>query len=274
MKRKIANWRNSLSAKGMKVNTGKTKVMISTAGAGETRKVGKFPCRVCGDGTGSNSIFCTSCHSWIHKRCSDITGDLSKATENFSCRKCQGRMPRPSVVGDGEHLEVEGERYGVVPSFCYLGDMLDGSGGAGVAVTARIRSRWKKYHELAPLLTSRVPSLKMKGRVFDACIRNRIRNHMIYASEKWPMTTDDERRITTADTRMMRRMLGTRLCKIYSNKELRELTGLEDISISLRRRRMRWYGHVMRRGEDVWIKKIYTDWNVPGPRPRGRPKKT
>ena len=36
-------------------------------------------------------------------------------------------MPRPSVAGDGEFLEVDGERYGVVSSFCYLGDMLDGT---------------------------------------------------------------------------------------------------------------------------------------------------
>merc|ERR1711893_309168 len=43
LKTKIANWRSSLSVKGIKVNTGKSKVMISTAGAGETRKVGKFP---------------------------------------------------------------------------------------------------------------------------------------------------------------------------------------------------------------------------------------
>ena len=30
-------------------------------------------------------------------------------------------------------------------SFCYLGDTLDGDGGADLAVTARIRNGWMKY---------------------------------------------------------------------------------------------------------------------------------
>ena len=46
--RKMAQWRGCLSSKGLKVNTGKTKVMVSAVGARETRKAGKHPCRVCG----------------------------------------------------------------------------------------------------------------------------------------------------------------------------------------------------------------------------------
>lgn len=67
---------------------------------------------------------------------------------------------------------MEGERYGVVTSFCYLGDTLNGGGGVGAAVTARIRSSWKKLHELMLFLSSRGLSLKMKGRFYDACIRS------------------------------------------------------------------------------------------------------
>ena len=51
---KITNWRSSLSSKGMKVNTGKTKVMVSAVGSGENRMTGEFPCGVCNEGVGVN----------------------------------------------------------------------------------------------------------------------------------------------------------------------------------------------------------------------------
>ena len=39
-----------------------------------------------------------------------------------------------------EDLMVDGETYECVKSFCYLGDTLDGDGGADLAATARIRN--------------------------------------------------------------------------------------------------------------------------------------
>jgi len=37
--------------------------------------------------------------------------------------------------------------------------------------------------------------------------------------------------------------------------------------------RLRWYGHVLRKDDDDWVKKC-TEYEVEGPRPRGRPKRT
>ena len=268
--RKLTEWRRSLSAKGMKVNTGKTKVMVSAVGAGEEPKTGAFPCGVCGTGVGVNSIMCTKCKRWIHKRCSGIKGSLTGHEEDFTCRKCRGVMPRPSVVGDGENLEVDGQRYGVVSSFCYLGDVVDGGGGADAAITARIRSGWSKFQELSPFLTSRAPSLKLKGRVFNSCVRS----SMLYGSETWPMTNENERRLKMADTRMVRMMLGQKLREKHPDKVLMEMTGLEDITDVARRRRLRWLGHVVRKDGDDWTKMIWKDWDVEGSRPRGWPRLT
>ena len=60
---------------GLRVNMGKTNVMRCRVGAGSVIKSGKDPCGVCNEGVGSNSIKCTSCKAWIHKRCSDISGN-------------------------------------------------------------------------------------------------------------------------------------------------------------------------------------------------------
>ena len=45
------------------------------------------------------------------------------------------------------------ENYECVTSFCYLGDTLDGDGGADLAATARIRNGWMKFWKLLPFLT-------------------------------------------------------------------------------------------------------------------------
>jgi len=59
----------------MRVNMNKTKVMIS----GERQMVRlqdvRWPCGVCSKGVGSNSIQCSSCQKWVHKKRSGIKGE-------------------------------------------------------------------------------------------------------------------------------------------------------------------------------------------------------
>ena len=81
---------------------------------------------------------------------------------------------------------MDGEAYGRVKSFCYLGDTLDGDGVADLAATARIRIGWMKFRELFPFLTSRAPPLEMKGRVYATCVRS----SMTYGSETRPLLVD------------------------------------------------------------------------------------
>jgi len=58
----------------MRVNMNKTKVMISGEWQKVTQKAVRWPCGVCGRGVGNNSIQCTSCKKWVHKKCSSIKG--------------------------------------------------------------------------------------------------------------------------------------------------------------------------------------------------------
>ena len=45
--------------------------------------------------------------------------DLSRVANRFRCRRCDGTIQEAAL---GEDLMVEGETYGCVTSFCYLGD--------------------------------------------------------------------------------------------------------------------------------------------------------
>ena len=58
--------------KGLKVNAGKSKVMVGSSGGKMMVNSGKWPCGVCGKGVQANSVQCTVCTQWIHKRCSGV----------------------------------------------------------------------------------------------------------------------------------------------------------------------------------------------------------
>ena len=70
-------------------------------------------------------------------------------------------------------------------------------------------------------------------------------------------------------------MCGVKLKDRVPSKELKERLGLDDICIILilQQSRLRWYGHVLRKGDNDRMKK-HMDYEVEGARPRGRPKKT
>ena len=54
---------------------------------------------------------------------------------------------------------------------------------------------------------------------------------------------------------------------------MRERLGLDDIISVFQQNRLLWYGHVLRKEDNDWVKKCM-EYEVEGARPRGRPKKT
>ncbi len=76
-----------MEAKGMRVDMEKTKV-ISVCKEGEIEKTGEWPCGVCSKGVGVNSIKCTKCQAWTHKKCSGVKGSLTSLKTAFVCKVC------------------------------------------------------------------------------------------------------------------------------------------------------------------------------------------
>ena len=58
-----------------------------------------------------------------------------------------------------------------------------------------------------------------------------------------------------------------------TNEELRMLVGVENITTFVRGGRLRWYGHVMRKGDEDCVNKCM-EYRVEGRRPVGRPRNT
>ena len=88
------------------MNTGKTKVMCCKVRSGQVEDSGKWPCGVCRKGVGVNSIACTRCRKWVHKRCSVLKGSLNKVVGFVCSRFVEG-------TGDEEEKkEIEIENVG------------------------------------------------------------------------------------------------------------------------------------------------------------------
>jgi len=74
---------------------------------------------------------------------------------------------------------------------------------------------------------------------------------MLHGSETWPVRKENVVALQRAEMRM------------------RERLGIDDIALVLQQNRLRWYGHVLRKDDEDWVKKY-----MEGPGPKGRPKRT
>ena len=81
---------------------------------------------------------------------------------------------------------------------------------------------------------------------------------MLYGSETWPTKIEDIGKIQRSEMRMLRWMAGVNLNERKSNKCVRSMLAIDDIGEVMQRNRLRWFGHVERRDELCWIKRIET----------------
>ena len=267
---KLEKWKESLETKGLRVNLSKTKVMRCSDRDRQPLASGKYPCGICKKGVMSNSIECTGCKKWIHKKCSGIKGALKEGS-NYRCTVCKGQTGSTEGV-KGPELLLGGEGGGgleYVTKFCYLGDMIGAGGGAGDASRTRVRCAWGKFNELKPVLAERGTSLKLKGKIYKACVQS----VLVYGSETWPLKEEDARRLERNEMWMVRRMCGVKLSDRKRSEYLRSRLGIECVVEVVRRGRLRWFGHVERMVGGEWVSAC-RNVKVEGKGCKGRPRKT
>ena len=120
-------WKEGMERKGLRVNMKKTKLMVSGPGLDLLRESGAFPCAVCWSGVGVNSIQCSQCMYWVHKKCSGVRGRLAEDPD-YACPRCCDQA-RPIDNRPVTQVDVDGTQLDVESNFCYLGDMLCAGGG-------------------------------------------------------------------------------------------------------------------------------------------------
>ena len=255
-----------MEKKRLRVNAGKTKIMICGMGRNLLQSSGEFPCANCCTGVGSNSICCNGCRHWVHKNCSGFK--RLKKDPDYRCTWCQGTA-HPMDGRPQKEVQVRPDKLEVVASFCYLGDMLSAAGGCEISTTTRVKITWKKFKDLLPVLSSCHLSFKTCGHVYSSCVRST----MLHASETWPFTKPNLERLQRNDRAMIRQICNVRLQDIVTttSNELLVWLGIEDLDLILKERRLRWYGYVECSNGAV---KTAFDIQVDGKRGPGRPKMT
>ena len=161
--------KNAVEGKGLRVNVDKTKGVQLLF----RKKVvfRRWILVVPGERFGCNSIWCTKCQRWVHRRRFDVPMQVSllSCRDDFICRTCLGHncsVEEKLEFKRGDNVLEEMEK------FCYLGDMISCYGGVSEAVSARMDSAWKNFRELSVVLVGKQGlSLKQRGKIHQFCVR-------------------------------------------------------------------------------------------------------
>ena len=152
---------------------------------------------------GSNSIVCNGCKHCVHKKCSGLK--CLTRYPNYRCTWYQGTA-RTLDSRPQKNVQVGPDKLEVVAFFCYLGDMLSEAGGCELSTTTCVKTAWKKFKELLPVISSRHLSFKTRGRVYSSCERSA----MLHARETWPLTKPNLQRLQRSDRAMIRQICNVR----------------------------------------------------------------
>jgi len=140
-----------------------------------------------------------------------------------------------------DDLEVED-----VNSFIYLGAIVHGAVGSHEDISCRLSIARRAYAPLNPVWRSRTYSKHTKLRIFKSCVISTL----LYGAEMWRVTSTDMERLDIFHRKCLRRILGIFWPYTISNCELYERAREGPISETLKVRRWRWIGHVLRREND------------------------
>ena len=134
----------------------------------------------------------------------------------------------------------------------------------------RVKTAWKKFKDLLPVLSSRHLSFKTRGRVYSSCVRSA----MLHASETWPLTKTNLQHLQRNDRAMIRQICNVKPQDIVTTRsnELLVQLGIEDLDLILKERRLPWYGHV--ECSNGAVKAAFDIQADDGKRGPGRPKMT
>ena len=119
LREKFWKWKEAFESKGLMVNLGKTKVVVSGA-EGEVTVSKVDPWGICGKQVTANSVLCVKCRKWIHGRYVKVKRVTLSLGIDFECGRCKTQADGFMDSVEEFHEEVE-----TVRDFCYIGDRVN-----------------------------------------------------------------------------------------------------------------------------------------------------
>ena len=174
---------------------------------------------------------------------------VSKGNENI----------RANIFVGGEQLE-QVERYK------YLGSVVTRDGRCKEEIKTRLAIAKSAFTRIKSIVTNRTISISLRKRFIKAYIWSTL----MYGCEAWTISREIERKIEAAEMWFFRRMLRISWTERVSNEEVLNRAGAKrEIMKMIRRRQMRFLGHIMRKQQ---LESVCMMGKVEGRRGRGRPR--
>ncbi|CAG9103041.1 unnamed protein product [Plutella xylostella] len=198
----------------------------------------------------------------------EMLTDLNDASKQVGLKM---NMDKTKVMSN-EHVSsspvtVGGVTIEVVDQYPYLGQVIRlGKSNFDKEVARRIQLGWAAFGKLRHIFTENIPQC-LKTKVFNQCVLP----VMTYGAETWCFTKGLIHKLSVAQRAMERAMLGVSLRDRIRNEEIRRRTKVTDIAKRISTLKWQWAGHVARRADDRWSRKVL-EWRPRvGKRRVGRP---
>ena len=143
------------------------------------------------------------------------------------------------------------------------------TGGTEEDIIARTRKPQQAFACLRAVWKATSLSLKTKSRIFNS----NLKSVLLYGSETWRLIKILLSKVKTFVNKRLRQMLGIFWSNVITNEDLWVRTGQEDVAITIKRRKWKWIGHILRK-EKKNTTRIAMKWNPQGKRKQGRPKQS
>ena len=126
------------------------------------------------------------------------------------------------------------------------------------------------YNKLKKILESKQVNIKLKMRVLDTYVKS----IFLYNSEIWTVTKETENNIDTFQRSLLRRTLNIYWQDKVTNQELYHRANMNKWSKEIKKRRLKWLGHLLRLPAETPARQSLKEALTPVKRPRGKPKTT
>lgn len=155
---------------------------------------------------------------------------------------------------DANVIKIDGNNIEYVTEYIYLGQLISNHDSTSKEIDRRIGNAWKRYWSLKEVFKNSQTSIHIKRKLFNTCILP----IFTYGCQTWALTKAQCKRLSITQRAMERSIIQKRRIDKISNKNLRNKTGLADVTYKTKQLKWKWAGHTIR-GGDKWSK-IVTLW--------------
>lgn len=201
-----------------------------------------------------------------------LVNRLDKASQAYGMQisAMKTKLMTNNPAGIKTDITVDNVKLDTVKNFKYLGAIVSDE-GSKPEILSRIAQTTAALSKLKPIWKDKNICLNSKIRL----MRSLVMSIFLYACESWTLTADTERRISATEMRCFRKILGISYKDRITNEEVRSRVVIaigphEDLLTTVKKRKLRWYGHVTR---SAGLAKTFLQGTVQGGRRRGRQRK-